>query len=92
MEACAAPHATQWVEAGNGGMIRKTPAVAGAPGGAGDGNRTRATSLGSWSSTIELRPRRHTPWWRDPMMVPIQARGVQCASTIEDVRPHPTVG
>ncbi len=25
---------------------------------AGDGNRTRAVSLGSWSSTIELRPHR----------------------------------
>ena len=25
-------------------------------GGAGDGNRTHATSLGSWSSTIELHP------------------------------------
>lgn len=24
--------------------------------GAGDGNRTRTTSLGSWSSTIELHP------------------------------------
>jgi hypothetical protein len=26
-------------------------------GGAGDGNRTRTTSLEGWSSTIELRPR-----------------------------------
>ena len=26
--------------------------------GAGDGNRTHVTSLGSWSSTIELHPRR----------------------------------
>ena len=32
-------------------------------GGAGDGNRTRVSSLGSWRSTIELRPRaaRATP-------------------------------
>jgi hypothetical protein len=27
-------------------------------GGAGEGNRTPVTSLGSWSSTIELHPRR----------------------------------
>lgn len=27
--------------------------------GADDGNRTRATSLGSWDSTIELRPRKN---------------------------------
>jgi hypothetical protein len=26
------------------------------PGGAGDGNRTRMTSLEGWGSTIELRP------------------------------------
>ncbi len=30
---------------------------AGAFGGAGDGNRTRVTSLEDWGSTIELRPR-----------------------------------
>ena len=29
-----------------------------APSGAGDGNRTRVTSLEGWSSTIELRPQR----------------------------------
>ena len=27
--------------------------------GAGDGNRTRAASLGSWNSTIELHPRKY---------------------------------
>ncbi len=27
--------------------------------GAGDGNRTHATSLEGWSSTIELRPQKH---------------------------------
>lgn len=41
--------------------------------GAGDGNRTRTASLGSWSSTIELRP---------PVMIRTDHRGRLDARTI----------
>src|SRR4051794_13962296 len=34
-----------------------TPTPSGPRGGAGDGNRTRTTSLEGWGSTIELHPR-----------------------------------
>lgn len=36
--------------------------------GAGDGNRTHATNLEGWSSTIELHPHaspNHLVWWRE---------------------------
>jgi hypothetical protein len=42
--------------------------------GAGDGNRTRMTSLEGWSSTIELRPQRRHKAPPSPGSVPSPAR------------------
>ena len=42
-------------------QAQKFPSALSTVYGAGDGNRTHVTSLGSWHSTIELRPRNHSP-------------------------------
>jgi hypothetical protein len=66
-----------------------------ASGGAGDGNRTRVTSLEGWGSTVELRPRAvavYRPGLRVPRALEIRRRRVSGKGDSNPRPPAPKAG